>query len=230
MNGTETNLSEALVLLALDDERGTVGMNASGTLGYGLAGAALLELLFQGRVTIEAKNVVIADGTPTGDDILDDALSEVAASRRPRSAQHWVGHLQGRIPHHRDRLIARLVARGILQHEEDHILGIIPRQRYPQADGSAEADLRTRLRAVALEGAAPDGFTAPLLRLIQACRLDGTLFTREERKRAKERIKEISRGDVMGKAVADAIASVEAGITAAVIAATTVSTMSSSTS
>jgi Golgi phosphoprotein 3 len=228
MPETETSLSEALFLLALDDERGTVGMNASNTLGYGLAGATLLELLLRGRLSIEGKKVAIADGTPTGDDIIDDALSEIAASRRARDAQHWVGHLQRRIPHHRDRLLARLVARGILQHEEDHILGIIPRQRYPQADGTAEAELRTRLRAVALEGAAPDGFTAPLLGLIQACRLEGVLFKREERKRAKERIKEIVRGDVVGKAVADAIASVEAGVTAAVIAATTVSTMASS--
>src|SRR5262245_42379594 len=110
---TALSLGESLSLLALDDERGPVGMDASGTLPYGLVGAALLDLALRGRLTFKGKTLTVADATPTGDAILDDALAEIGRARRRRNAQHWVMHLQRRIKHHRDRLRARLVERGI---------------------------------------------------------------------------------------------------------------------
>lgn len=227
MNTTTLSLGESLSLLALDDERGTVSMNATSTLPYGLAGAALLDLALRGRLTFAGKTATIMDATPTGDDILDDALAEIGRARKPRSAQHWVMYLQRGIPHHRDRLLARLVERGILRHEEDRVLGIIPRQRYPELDLTTETDLKARLRAIALDGAPPDTGNALLLSLIYACRLGGVLFSRDERKIAKRRVQEIARDEVIGKAVADAIASVEAGVTAAIVAATSVAATSS---
>jgi hypothetical protein len=226
MDTTTLSLGEALYLLALDDARGTVGMNAAGTLPYGLTGAVLLDLTLRGRLTFAGKTVTVSDATPTGDDILDDALAEIGRSRRSRTAQHWVMHLQRHIPHHRDRLLARLVGHGILRQAEDRVLGIIPRQRYPEVDHTTEAELNARLRAIALEGAPPATDDALLLSLVYACRLDGVLFSREERKAAKQRAKDITRGDVVGKAVSDAIASVEAGVTAAVVAATSVAATS----
>jgi Golgi phosphoprotein 3 len=214
------SLGEALYLLALDDTRGTVGMNASSALPYGLAGAALLDLALRGRLTFAGKNVVVSDATPTGDDILDDALTAISGSQKQRSAEYWITHLQKGIPHHRDRLLARLVARGILRHEEDRILGIFPRQRYPEAEHTTEFDLKARLRSVVLAGTPPAPADALLLSLIAACRLDGTLFTGDERKVAKQRVRELTRGEAVGKAVADALTNIEAGVTTAVIAAT----------
>ncbi len=228
MQTTAMSLGEALTLIALDDERGTVGMSAASTLPHGLAGAALLDLALRGRITFADKTVHVADATPTGDDILDDALAAIAAARRPRSAQRWVGDLQRSIPDHRDRLLARLVERGMLRREEDRVLGIIPRQRYPEANHAAESVLKARLRTIALDGATPDAADALLLSLVHACRLDGALFTRDERKAAKRRVQEITRGEVVGKAVADATASVEAGVTAAIVAATSAAAVTAS--
>jgi|GEM_PF-4255314 len=44
------NLAEELLLLALQDEKGTVLASAAGSLSYGLAGALLMELALRSRL------------------------------------------------------------------------------------------------------------------------------------------------------------------------------------
>ncbi len=48
MHTQTLTLAEELLLLALDDAKGTVPMSASQTLGYGLAGATIMDLSLMG--------------------------------------------------------------------------------------------------------------------------------------------------------------------------------------
>lgn len=217
------SLGEELLLLAMDDERGTVHGAAAAALPFGLAGALLLDLTLRGRLAAEGNDLTVADRTPTGDDLLDEALATIAGARRARSARHWIARLSGGASHLKDRLLGRLIWRGILRREDRPILGIIPSPRYPAVDFTTEWELRQRIRATVLEGEAPDARTAVLLSLVQACRLADAIFTREERAPARRRLHEIARGECVGTAVAEAVAGMEAAAAAAVIAATSAS-------
>jgi hypothetical protein len=84
-------LAEELLLLALDDESGSVEPAASGSLQYGLAGALLVELVIAGRLRLEGGGLVVADGSPTGDAVLDEVIGRISRSGRPRDAEYWVG-------------------------------------------------------------------------------------------------------------------------------------------
>lgn len=220
---TMLSLGEELLLLALDDERGTVHGSAAMAMPYALAGALLLELTLAGRLAAEDTALIVRDQTPTGDDLLDAALAVIAGATRTGDARYWVGRLDRAVPHLKERLLDQLIVRGILRYDEHRVLGIIPRAHYPVVDFTTEWEMRHRVRAVILDGETPDARTAILLSLVQACQLTDTLFTRDERARARRRLKEIAQGELVGKAIADTVAGMEAAVTVAVIAATSAS-------
>lgn len=225
MQTTTLSLGEQLLLLALDDEKGTVASSASMSLGYGLAGAAILDLTLMDRLAMDGTSLVAVNAAPTNDDVLDAALADITSAGRTRDPRYWVGKLASDITHHREWLEERLVQRGILHREEHRILGIIPSQRYPTDNPQPEGDVRNHIRAVVLDGATPDTRTVLLMSLAKACDLLDTLFSREERKGARQRVEEMTRDEAIGKAVTETVASV----TAAVIAATTAATVGAST-
>jgi hypothetical protein len=72
-------LATDLLLLALDDERGTVLSQAAIGLDYGLAGALVMELALRGRIRIDDE-AVSTIGPATDDALLDDALRVIAAT------------------------------------------------------------------------------------------------------------------------------------------------------
>jgi Golgi phosphoprotein 3 len=214
------SLAEELLLLAIDDESNRVPMAQSSKLDYVLAGAVLMDLLLTDRLRFADGKLAVADASPTGDAVLDDALTKLERSAKPRSPQHWVNRLAG--DHLRDRVIDELVQRQIVRREEHHILGIFPANRFPTEDPTPEQAVRARLRAVLLEGREPEPRDAALVALLKAGDLLGAVLSKEERHRAGERVKELTRPAAVGKATTQTIAAVEAAadaVMAAVIAA-----------
>jgi Golgi phosphoprotein 3 len=210
-------LAEDLLLLALDDDKGTVSWSRSTALPYGLGGALLMDLALNGRVNSREKKIVLVDSSPTGDEVLDAALETIRTSTQPRDAKHWVKRLGDRRGL-RDHLARRLVARGILREQDRAFLWVFRDHRFPTDDPSPEAALRGRIRDATLGATEPDTRTLLLLSLVNACNLAGSLFSREERTQATRRIKDLVEGERFGQAVGGAVADAAAA-TAAVSAA-----------
>ena len=218
------NLAEELLLLALEDERGTIRTSASQSLDYGLAGAVLLSLTVRDRLGMEGGKMIVSNPSPTGDDVLDDALEKIRESR-PRSPERWVGNL-GRMKL-KDRLLERLVGSGVLRREEHRVLWIIPVDRYPAADAGPEREVRRKVRAAALGNEDPDPRSAALLSLIKACDLVDEVFSPDEQERVGWRLEQISEGELIGRAVSDTVVQVQAATQAAVMTSVLAATTSS---
>ncbi len=208
------NLAEELLLLALNDEKGTVLMAGSMGLSYGLAGALLFELVEAGLLRIEGKDLVAAAGS-TRDEILGEVLGIIRSAKRTRDLKYWVGKIGRSGGQHKKKLLDRLVDRRILQKEDHRLLLIFPTKRYPQTDPMPEYGIRERVRQALRGMTPPDARTAALISLVQACDLTGTLFDKGERREAKKRAKEISAGQPVGSAVARVIEAAKAGVVAA---------------
>jgi hypothetical protein len=221
------NLGEELMLLALHDKKGTVLSSASMSLKYGLSGAVLMELVLRGKLRADKKNLVIVDAALTGDDILDEALTKIKQSKRDRNIKYWVGKLSRGIKDFKGRLLDRLIGKGILRKEKRRILGAIPSRRYPMKDTKAEQEVRNRIRAVILGGANLDPRIVMLISLVRACGLVNEIFSREERKLAGKRLKEITKKELIGKVVSDMVAEIMAAIVACIVASTAASSSSS---
>lgn len=216
-----TLIAEDLLLLLLDDDLGTTTSSYIDTV---LGGAVLMDLALGGAVTVEPKTrawrsakVRPEPDTTPEDPLLRAALATVA--EKERSAQDLVGRLGKGI---KVELADRLVARGILDRQDDKVLGLFPRTRWPAVDSSHEEEVRRALSAALIEGREPDERTGALVALLKSVdRAHKTvpregLSSGEVRKRAKR----ISEGAWAAKAVKDAIE----GATAAILAATTAAT------
>jgi len=208
----QLSLAEELLLLALNDEKGTVLMAGALGLPYGLGGALLIELVDAGLLRIEGKALVAAPSGSVRDEILDGILSEVRSAKRTRDIKHWVskvGRLGGKI---RAKLADRLVAKGILKEEQRRLLLIFPTTRYPQVNPMPEYSVRERIRAALRSMTPPDERTAALISLVHACDLVGYLFDKGERRDAKKKAKEISVSQPVGSAVARTVEAVRAAV------------------
>src|SRR5512137_173454 len=87
------SLAEELLLLALNDEKGSVLMAGATGLPYGLAGALLVELVDAGLLRLEGKTLIAAPAGATRDEILDGILTQVRTAKRTRDLRYWVGRI-----------------------------------------------------------------------------------------------------------------------------------------
>src|SRR5687768_5293255 len=116
----QLTLYEEVLLLALDDVRGTATVGS--THSYALGGAILAELLLAGAVTIEQqkKTKLLVYGRQTSatgnDPLLSDALERVRNAKRRASLQTWVSRFAG-IKGLQKRIAERLRQKGVLRYE-----------------------------------------------------------------------------------------------------------------
>ena len=213
-------LPDELLLVALDDERGT---RAHATeLEPGLAGAVLVDLALRGRLDVDGRTLRTVDPSPAGDAVLDEALATIAGEPRDRPVKHWVRTLQKGV---RERVADRLVAAGVLRQDEQKALWVFPVTRLPAADLASEAAVRARLDDAVLRGVTPDERTAALAALVHATSLGRTVFPEMKRRALDRRLAELGEGQWAAEAVRRVVQEAAAA-TAAVIAATAVTTTS----
>lgn len=144
--------------------------------GYGLAGAMLADLAAAGRVDVadEGQLIRVRDVTPTGDRLLDEGLARFLGhdGKRVSIALAAIGRRL------EDTVGAYLAERGVVQVQEGGWLGLKPR-RYPEEDGSMEAELREGLVEV-LRGAEPTLQQHAMLGLVSALEIPTAVFDRKD--------------------------------------------------
>ena len=79
---------EETLLLMLGDEDGRFASVPSWSLDYALAGGVLMDLALENRIDTDLENLVLIDSTPTGDNLLDPTLADIAASTSEETARH----------------------------------------------------------------------------------------------------------------------------------------------
>ena len=92
----ELRLHEELLLLALDDEKGSIRAT---NFKYGICAGLLAELVLEGRVTLErgakpSRDRILPDNPKLlSDPLLDEVIRKIHGSKKPRSPKDWVGRL-----------------------------------------------------------------------------------------------------------------------------------------
>jgi hypothetical protein len=220
------SLPEEFLLLAYAEDGTPL---TDGThLDNGLGGAVLLELALAARVGIEDKRVVVTDPSPTGDPLLDDNLARVGAEPKARKPGHWVSKFAKDA---RPRVLGKLVADEVLTVEEDRVLWVFPRKKYPSAGRvppAAEAEALQRMRSAVLGSGPVEPRTAALCALVAATELDRKVLADLDRKQVKTRLKEIGEGAWAADAVRKAIEDIQVAVMVAIVASTTAATAGAS--
>ena len=217
-------LAEDVLLLLTDDTSGRSTLSSS-HIDLVLAGAVLLDLAILRRVDVTPRGhpvgegrLLVVDGTPTGDPLLDAALVRLAG-RKPRRAKDSLAPLK---KHLRTAVLGRLAAAGLLRRQESRVLGIFPVTRWPAVDVMHKSEIRAGVRDVLTTGRNPTDREAALVSLLSAVDKVPLVVgpTEVPRRELRRRAKSIAQGEFAGEAVRRAIAEMNAAVAGAVTAAT----------
>lgn len=229
-------MHEELLLLALDDRKGTTGMSAWHTTA--MAGAIMAELALLGAVRIGTDKKKLVDAEPgfqIDDPLLSDCLRLVQAAKRRKKASDWVLKFSG-LKDLQKRVARGLVTRGVLNEETDKVLGLFTRRKYPARDGGPELELIERLReAVLTDTDRVEPRTMVVAVIAQATELLPRAIDKKLLKTRKARLKQLAEGQVAGSVAANATReavaaaqAAQAAVLAAVVATTAATTVATS--
>jgi hypothetical protein len=220
-------IAEDLLLLLTDDDTGKLVVTGS-IVDIALGGALLVELSMSARADVDArKRLVLSDGSPLGDELLDRAL-EVVQRREGKKPSAVISELAKKL---RPELYARLAAGGLVREEHGKILGLFPTTAWPTASADHEAGVRRSVTSALVQGLTPTPRAGALIALLHAMRATHKVVVPKEhglrRRELDRRAKEIAEGNWGSQAVRDAVdammAAVMAAVTASSIAATSAS-------
>jgi len=224
-------LYEAIVLLALCEEKGT--MNGA-YVEYATAAALAAELLMLGRIKVDDGNnekIAVVNDSPTGDSLLDEALTMILDAKRQYELEYWVEKLAG-IKDLKHKVAQALATDGIVASEKEKVLWLFERRVYPEVNPEPEEQLRQEMRNVVLsDGDEIEPRIAIVVALANSAALLPQVFTKQELKDRKQRIKQLEKGELVSKAAKEAVQAIEAAVMiAAIMPAITASTVTSSPS
>ena len=205
--------AEEIILLLTDDVDGSFVNVPSQSFKYALAGGVLMDLALENRIDTDLKNLVLIDGTPTGDSLLDPTLADIAAGEQG-DARFWIERTATRADDIREEALARLVAHGILERRDDRILWVFKSRRYPQIDGTAEREVKLRIMSVLFSDEIPNPRDVVIICLADACGIFKNLLSRRELDLAADRIAQVRKLDLIGQAMTGAIQDIQVTLAA----------------
>ncbi len=214
----ELLLHEEVLLVALHDDKGTAPQPNT---DLAVAASVLHELLRAGRLAIvpdKKKSLVeVADATPTGEEVLDEALGWIGEGKT-RRLEWWVERL-GAKPALRHMTARGLVDRGVLEVTEGGLFGL-GSDRYPERDGAPEAGIGARVGQAVLTDGYVDDRTRTLVVVLDAADLLTRTVERKALRGRKARLAELREGDQIGGALSEVLEAMHVAIVAATSAAT----------
>lgn len=213
----DIKLYEGLMLLALNDEKGTT---EGYYIEYTAAAAILSELLLSQRIKVNPDNkdkVEVLDDSPTGDPVMDEALQKIAGKKKPDTLKNWVMAL-GHIKNLKHKIAEQLVADGIIKADEKKVLWIFTQKIYPEVNPEPETHLKREMRRLVLDKPLEiHPKIALMVALAKSAYLLNQVFSKDELKQHKKRIEQISKGEELGAITADVIEGVQAAVMVAVM-------------
>ena len=202
-------LAEEIMLLLLPDGGGRIAGARDRSVGYAIAGSVLVDLAFEERIDTDLQRLMLLDATPTGDDLLDPTLADIASAEGTFDTRHWLERGLQRVVDTRAAALARLVERGILERRANRLLWVFGARRYPLVDGEAQREVKLRILDILLGDGIPDARDAVVICLADACGLFRELFSARELDQALPRFERIRKLDLVGRAVTAAVADLD---------------------
>lgn len=186
----DLNLADKMLLLALDDEKGTF-VSGPFALTYGLAGAILLELSLKECIKIVNKKVVVNNANRMDDPLLERYLELLRNSKKERSLKYWVEKFGNKERTIKKEILNKLILKGILVKREQKFLWVFNNDKFPTVNAKPEHMLRKRLYELIEFNKKPTLDELMLISLIDTCDLNKIVYGKDRAKRCKDTIKRV---------------------------------------
>jgi hypothetical protein len=217
------NTAEKFLLIAHHPEKGRFKISQI-YIQYGIAGALLLDMTLENRIEMEEKRLILKSASVSGDPVINDAVTLMTQSTKPRKADYWVRKLATRHNRYKWQVLKGLVDKRMVRIEEKKFLGLIPyRQSYlveSYTRSSLIRQLKSEIMAYTRE---PSSASMAVAGLIEACRMYRILSDdRDELKTIRTQLKKIIKespvSDVVSQTIRQVQIAIISSITAAIVA------------
>ena len=207
--------SEEMLLLLLDDKGREFADIPMLSFKYALAGAVLMDLAIEGRIDTDETHLFVTDPTPLEDDLLDPSLARIVESTEDQDTRYWVEQISAQAVEIRERSLARLVERGVLQREDDYFLWVFQTRRYPVINNQSIQEVKLRIMEVLFSNEIPDVRDIIIISLADVCDIFRTLLSRRELQGVTQRIEQVRKMDLIGREVSKAVRDIESSLAVA---------------
>ncbi|MCZ0940538.1 MAG: GPP34 family phosphoprotein, partial [Caldilineaceae bacterium] len=215
----ELRVVEEFLLLVLDADHGDIRHSFPlPSRAVAFAGAALMDLALERRIKTDLWRpdmLAVSDPTPLGSNLLDPILAEMARDgETPHEIAFWVTHLAEHSDEIREKALARLIERGILEAEtsgEVYLSADVSRaRRYHTADDRPTEEVQLRIMRTLFSDDIPDPRDIVIVSLASASGVFESMLSRDELAQVRERIDAISGLDLICREIAATIRQIKA--------------------
>ncbi|MCY3994433.1 MAG: cytochrome P450 [Caldilineaceae bacterium] len=215
----ELRVVEEFLLLVLDADHGDIRHSfPRPSRSVAFAGAALMDLALERRIRTDLwrpELLAVSDPTPLGSDLLDPILAEMARDgESPHEIAFWVTHLAEHSDEIREKALARLIGRGILEAEtsgEVYLAADVSRaRRYSTGDDRTTEEVQLRIMRTLFSDDIPDIRDIVIVSLAAASGVFESMLSRDEQAQVGERIDAISGLDLICREIAATIRRIKA--------------------
>lgn len=195
-------LSEELMLLAVNDDKGHFILSATSDLPYGIAASLILELGYRDIINISEKGIIsIKNEHKTDIDFLDFAINIIRRTKKSKDCEFWIRSFALEYKIFKEQIIENLVLKGILKKKAKKFLFLIDFHKYPTLNPAPELETRDKIHKVVLMGVKPDKVIYDLIVLLYCCNLVDEVFPKSLRKSAQKFIKKLTEESKLGKLI-----------------------------
>jgi len=203
-NKLDLNLLDKLILLALDDEKGTF-VSDSMVFGYCIAGAVLFELSIKKSIQIIDDKIKIIKEGKINDEVLNYCLQIISDSNKERKIDYWIEVIGNKAAALQKMVIDKLILLEVLEAKENKVLWIFTNKKYPTKNELPENLIRKRLNDIITNGLKAEMDEIMIISLVDSCALNkevyGKVIAKEKEKQIKSIIKEYQFADTTGKLI-----------------------------
>ncbi len=200
------SLAEELLLITLDDESGRL-LDSIKPFAFEIAIAAslIMELSLKGKLDSDAEKLFVVSADPTGNTILDEALTEITTEKNSLSTSDWLNRFARKGDDFSDQIIESLVTKGVLQLVEKRLLWVLKTRAYPATSGIEEREVRARIMHLLNSDEIPNPNDALLVGLLSATGIMSRLLSVSELARLQSRIDQIANLEEISRSLSAAI-------------------------
>ncbi|NUR02398.1 MAG: GPP34 family phosphoprotein [Streptomyces sp.] len=205
----DLTIGEQIVLLALDEETGTL-REAPLRVSLAVSAAALLELSLSGCLT-ERDGACVVTGASTPVDPAAVAMAERLQSHPEETPRERLMAVREQAL---DTAYQGLLEKGLVREQGRRVLGAFGSVKYPVTDPSELVALRARLTAVLAQGQDLDERTAALITVLHHAGLETVIPQGPGAEVPENRLAAIAEGQGPAAALGDTIRTTVAALTA----------------
>jgi len=207
----QLSIAQKIYLLFINPGKGGYLLRMGNTLNYTLAGAVLLELAAENKISIEGKKITPVE-TRSSLPYQQRVLDKISSTGNARSAVRWIRRLSFSNSALRNEIRQSLYIKRYIRLEEKQFL--VFRWKKPHLSEKAKvADLIKEIETWIFTGTSEPENLYLLSLLIPGEMLRRLFSDKEKRRAARKRLKQMGVENVVSKAVAVAISTARAAAT-----------------